>query len=132
MNVNEQIVLGRICDEIIDLAKKCEKVEDIEKEIKNKSKEFSKKLFSLKPQLVELEIKNKKDDLYSLLKLKNISIDSFTKTYLEKASLKSVEFAILFISSGKYEKVLFSPGYIKDILVGNITEMNQIINNKIT
>lgn len=127
MNNNEQIILSNIWDEMISLVKNCDKAEDIETELKNKAEHFSKKLFSLKPEFSDLEIKHKKDFFLSLLELEQISIDEFTKSYLEKANVKSVDLATLFITSGEYKHTLSAEGYIKDILVGNITEMTQII-----
>lgn len=127
MNNNEQIILSNIWDEMISLVKNCDTVEDIELELKNKAEHFSKKLFSLKPEFSDLEIKYKKDSFLSLLELEHISIDNFTKSYLEKANVKWIDLATLFITSGEYKHTLSAEGYIKDILVGNITEMTQII-----
>jgi len=79
---------------------------------------------------MNINIKEKKDLLISALKDINVEIDRFTVGYLEKADEKAIDLATLFVTSGEYKSTLSTEGYIKDILVGNVTSMEQVIHQE--
>lgn len=76
--------------------------------------------------MLTLTDKDKRAKITNLLKETSIFVDSFTDSYLEKASSEKLDLVIRYIDTGEYLHSLCVEGYIKDMLVGNITSLQEL------